>query len=238
MTTPADNTPASIIQDAYTDAGKLQRGQTPNSEQLVSGMRRLTDMIKFWQTQGLKLWLMQDLSITLVAGTATYTLGLSGNVVMAKPLQGIQAYWLDTNGNKTPLIVISQSDYLLLPQVTQRGALNSVYVDKQQNTLNITTYLTPDATAAAGTLHVLIRNSVTSFISVTETMNFPDEWRIALRWGLAAELATGQPKDVQDRCDMRAQMYRTALEDWDVEDAPTRFTVDQRLTGFGFSRFR
>ena len=59
-------------------------------------------------------------------------------------------------------------------------------------------------------------------------MNFPIEWRIALRWGLADELATGQPQSIMDRCQQRAISYRTMLEDWDVEDAPTRFTPDSR----------
>jgi len=78
---------------------------------------------------------------------------------------------------------------------------------------------------------------VTNFISVTETMNFPIEWRIALRWGLADELATGQPQAIMDRCQGRALAYRTMLEDWDVEDASTRFTADTR--GYGFmGRFR
>ena len=49
MTTPNDNTPISIIQDAYFDAGLIQEGDTVNSEQIVSGMRRLTGMINLWQ---------------------------------------------------------------------------------------------------------------------------------------------------------------------------------------------
>jgi hypothetical protein len=67
---------------------------------------------------------------------------------------------------------------------------------------------------------------VTNFTAVDETMNFPNEWRIALRWGLADELATGQPQAIMDRCERRAAMFKAALEDWDVEDAPTRFQPD------------
>ena len=71
----APNTPLQIISDAYFDAGLLQEGQAPNSEQLVMGMRKLTDVINLWQTQGLKLWLLQDMPVTLVAGQGTYLLG-------------------------------------------------------------------------------------------------------------------------------------------------------------------
>jgi hypothetical protein len=180
-------------------------------------------MINVWVTSGIKLWLWQDLSITLVAGTNPYTLGPAGNVVMTKPMRGIQGYWLDSSGTKTPLVMLSQQEYLLLTNVTQTGTLNSFYVDKQQATMNVYFYLVPDATAAAGTAHILIENQVTNFTNVTETMNFPVEWRIALRWGLADELCVGQPAAIMDRCQSRAMMYKMQLEDWNVEDADTRF---------------
>ena len=237
MTAPADNTPLSIIQDAYFDAGYLQEGQSCNGEQIVSGMRRLTDLINLWQTQGLKLWLNVDTPITLVAGTGTYTLGPAGTVAMVKPLRVVECWYADVNGIRRPLIPLSWNDYTRLSQITQTGALNSYFVDKQQANLSVFFWLIPDATAATGTAHLLTQVQVTNFISVTETMNFPIEWRIALRWGLADELATGQPQAIMDRCQGRALAYRTMLEDWDVEDASTRFTADTR--GYGFmGRFR
>lgn len=226
MTTPADNTPASIIQDAYFDSGWLQEGQTCNGEQIVAGMRKLTDLVNLWQTQGLKLWLNVDTPITLVAGTSTYTLGPAGTVPMTKPLRVMEAWYADANGIRRPLIPLSWNDYARLSQVTKQGAINSYFVNKQQLVLSVFFWLVPDANAALGTAHLLTQTQVTNFITVTETMNFPIEWRIALRWGLADELATGQPQSIMDRCAQRALAYRTALEDWDVEDASTRFAVD------------
>ena len=228
MTAPSDNTPISIIQDAYFDAGYLAEGDTVSGEQIVSGMRRLTDMINLWQTQGLKLWLNVDTAVPLVSGQGTYSFMPGGDIDMAKPLRGIQAYYRDPNGIRRPLVVLAWDDYLRLSQINQVGQINSYFVNKMQTQLSIFFWLIPDATAATGTAHVLLQTQVTNFISVTETMNFPIEWRIALRWGLADEMSTGQPQAIMDRCQQRAQTYRAALEDWDVEDAPTRFAPDQR----------
>ncbi len=230
MTAPADNTPASIIQDAYFDAGLLQEGQSPNSEQLVAGMRKMTDLVNLWQTQGLKLWLNVDTPVTLVAGQGTYTFGPAGTNVMVKPLRVLDAYYRDSTGIRRPLIPLAWADYIRLSQITQTGAVNSYFVDKQATLLSVFFWLIPDATAATGTAHLLLQTQITNPISVTETMNFPIEWRIALRWGLADELATGQPQAIMDRCQSRASTYRAALEDWDVEDAPTRFTPDARAS--------
>lgn len=237
MTAPADNTPISIIQDAYLNAGKLEEGESVNSEQIVVGMRKLTDLINIWQTQGLKLWLNVDTSVTLVAGTGTYTLAPAGTVAMVKPLRVLDAWYTDANSIRRPLVPMSWNEYARLSVVTQTGAINSYFVDKEATILSVFFWLIPDATAATGTAHLLLQTQVTNFISVTETMNFPVEWRIALCWGLADELATGQPQAIMDRCQQRAMMYRDMLENWDVEDAPTRFTPDARASQQG-GRFR
>ena len=228
MTAPNPNTPIAIISDAYFDAGLTQEGQSPNSEQIVTGMRKLTDIINLWQTQGLKLWLNVDTTVPLVAGTGTYTFSPTGTVIMPKPPRAIDAYYMDSNGIRRPLIPLSWNDYIRLSQVNTTGQINSYFVNKKQEELSVFFWLIPDATAATGTAHLLLQTQVTNFISVIETMNFPIEWRIALRWGLADELATGQPQAIMDRCQQRTISYRTMLEDWDVEDAPTRFSPDSR----------
>jgi hypothetical protein len=238
VTTPALNTPFAIISDAYLDAGLLSRGEVPSSEMFVDGMRRLTDLINLWQTQGLKLWLLSDTSVTLVAGQARYVFSPAGDVAMTKPLRVLQGYYLDSNSIRRPLNVLSWDDYLRLSQVSgNNGAVNSYFVNKLATTLEVFFWLTPDATAATGTAHVLLQTQVTNFTEVDETMNFPQEWRIALRWGLADELATGQPQAIMDRCEKRAQAYRQTLEDWDVEDAPTLFQPDSR-GGYAQGNFR
>lgn len=230
MTTPASNTPSAIIADGYFDAGLIQAGDEPDSEQIANGMRRLNDLINLMQTQGLKLWLLSDTAVPLVANQSTYTFMPGGDVSMTKPMRVLQGYYLSSTGSRSPLTVLSWEEWLRLSQTTGNpGALNSYFVDKQATVLNVSFWLTPDATAATGTAHVLLQQQVTNFINLTETMQFPQEWRIALRWGLADDLATGQPQAVQQRCAERAQAYRAMLEDWDVEDAPTRFTPDSQM---------
>lgn len=228
MTTPASNTPKGIIFDAMQDAGLLQDGQEPNSEQYAKYLRRLLDLINYEQTQGIKLWLNTDQSITLLAGTAKYSMGPLGNVVMTKPTRVVQGYYLDTNSIKRPLVVLSRDEYTRLSTVVQTGAVNSYFIDKQQATLDAYFWLTPDATAATGTAHLIIQQQVTNPTNLYDTMNFPEEWRMFLRWGLADEISTGQPQAIMDRCAGKAEIYRMALEAWDVEDASTMFTPDQR----------
>lgn len=238
MTAPADfNTAARIIRFAMEDAGLLEGGSTPTSLQYARYLPRLNDLINQWQTSGLKLWLLEDTPIPLVAGQGTYTLSPTGDVVMPKPLRVIDAYYLDVNGIRRPLIPLSWADYTRLSQINSQGQINSYFVNKKQSELSVFFWLLPDATAATGTAHLLLQTQVTNLVSLTDAMAFPQEWFIALRWGLADEICTGQPQSIVDRCAKRAAFYRSALEDWDVEDAPTSFAPDQR-SGYASSSFR
>lgn len=231
MTVPlTTNTPNLIIRFAMIEAGYLQKGNDPSGEDYAEYMPKLNAMINLWQTQGLKLWLQYDLSIPLVAGTALYTLGPGGTVNMVKPLRAVQGYYLDSLGNRRPLIALSRDEYTRLSNVTTQGALNSYFVDKQATTLNIYFWNTPDAQAATGTAHPIIQQQVSNIIQLDDTMNFPIEWFAALYWGLADMICGGQPQAIMDRCKLMANQFFSALNDWDVEDASTTFSPDQRGT--------
>ena len=240
MTVPASFAqPIRIIQYAYVDAGLLPEGELPSSEKIASAMNRLNDMINLWGTQGLKLWTYLDQSITLTASTATYLLGPGGSIITTKPMRAIQGYYLTTASlQKRPIYAMSWDEWMRLSTTTQEGEISQFLVDKQAANLSVTFWLTPDSTAASnGTAHLLIPRQITNFTGLTDTMNFPQEWFMGLRWGLADELAIGQPEAIMQRCEQRAMLYRQMLEDWDVEDAPTRFQPDTQQGQMGTGSF-
>ena len=238
MVASVSNTVYGIINDAMQDAGILQDGDLANSDQLATYMRRLCDIINLWQTQGLKLFLWQDVSITLVTDQATYTMKSGGDVDMTKPLRAFQGYILDTSNIRRPLVALSWDEYVRLSQVTgNSGSISSFFINKQATSLNVSFWNPPDATEALNTAHLLVETQAANPINLEENLSFPQEWRIALRWGLADDICTGQPQAIMDRCAQRAEAYRTMLEDWDVEDTVTSFAPDQRI-GWGTGAFR
>lgn len=244
MTAPASNTPNSIISDSMGEAGLLREGTNPTPEQFAKYLRRLIDLINVWQTQGLKLWLNVDTNVPLTAGQMTYTFLPGGNVDMTKPLRVLEGYYLYTATNShRPLTPISWNDLVMLGQVGtltgNQGTITQYFVNKKQTSLEVTFWLCPDSTEAAnGSVHLLLQVQVTNPTMLNETVTFPIEWRLPLVWGLAAEICTGQPQDVIARCEGKANVYRQMLEGWDMEDAPTRFTVNTVQAGQQGSRFR
>jgi hypothetical protein len=230
MTTPAlFNTPFRIVAHAMWNAGLLPHGEDPNPEQYAKYLDRLSDLVNLWQTQGLKLWLQQDIPVTLVAGSNPYNLGPAGTIIATKPTRVLDnGYYLDVNNVKRPINMISRDEYTRLSNTIQQGPITAYFVDKKALNLVVYLWYVPDAAAATGTVHLTIQQQVAGFVSLSDTIQFPLEWFMALHWGLADEISTGQPQAIMDRCEKRAMAYRIALEDWDVEDASTTFTPDNR----------
>jgi hypothetical protein len=235
MTTPATNSPYAIVRDAAREAKLIAATQEPSSAQYANWLRRLQDLIAVWQTQGLKLFLWQDQSITLVSGQQAYTLAPGGDVDISRPTQATQGYYLDSNGVRRPLYPLGWSDWMTLSTVTQTGQITQYFIDKQATTMTVRFWLIPDATAATGTAHLLLRTRATAPLTLTATTCFPDEWRLALVWGMADELATGQPIAVIQRCQMKAMEYKSLLEGQDVENANTRFALELQPTMGSFT---
>jgi hypothetical protein len=217
-----------LITDAYRDSGLIAQTQTPNAGQLADGLSRLNDIINFEQTQGLKLFLFQDIEVPLTAGQNTYTLMTGGSVNITKPQNVVDGYFLDSNGVQRPIFSLSWNEWVRLSQVTQTGQINNYFVDKQFDRLVVKFWNVPDTTAATGTVHLIARVQASNLATVGANVAFPPEWFIFLRWALASDLAVGQPAEMISRCDQKKAEYKAALEAFDVEDASLQFQMDPR----------
>lgn len=230
------NTPERIIREAMLDAGLLQWGEDPTSEDYARYMGRLNDLVNLWQTQGIKLWVNQTVLVPLSVGVASYYLGPFGSIVSQKPPRVLFGVYVDSGGRRRELGSLSWQEYHSLTDRSAQGPVLAYHVDKGVADTRVSFWRVPDASATTGSVELLIQAQIANMVSLVDAMSFPQEWYIALRWGLADEICSGQSQATQARCEMKAKEFRQALEDWDVEDAGTRFVADGR--GQGGSRFR
>lgn len=229
-------TATAIVTKAYQDCQRLARFASLVADQQTDALDRLNDIINLWQTQGLKLFLDYEHTVTLVASQGTYSFRSGGDVNVSRPLEVKHVSYWDSNSVSRPLHPISRQEWSSLSNRTQTGSVNQYFAEKLYDRLNLHLWNVPDSTAAAGTLRVVVRAQADNPATIGANVLFPPEWALALRWGLADELATGMPDAVQARCAQRARAYREALEDFDVENTETYFQPDQR--GLTASRFR
>lgn len=235
MAAPADfGTARRLIKMAYRDCGKVATGREPNSEQYRDGLERLGDLINHLRTRGIKLWLLEDISVPLVAAQREYTFGPSGDVDMVKPFRVEWGYGEDSAGNRRELTPMAYVDWARLSNLTTQGTVTQYFVDKQYPLLKVSFWLTPDATQASQEVHLIMRKNAEYIDNLSEDILFPPEWYMALRWALADELASGSPIPVQQRCQQRAAAFIDDLEGFDIENVPTQFVPARDSTANGW----
>jgi hypothetical protein len=235
------NTIDRVIRTAMYQAGLIELGQDPSSEQFALYMNIMNDLISFEQTQGVKLFLNFAQPITPIQGVNLYNLGPNGPApIIPRPTRVVDGYFVDQNNNQRPLFSMSWQEWDLLSNKGTQGAPNSYFIDKQETYLNAYIWQTPDAATALGTIYLVIQQPINLFVGLQDNpdSSFPPEWYSYLVWGLAAQICVGQPDAIVARCEKWATYYQTALENFDVEDTSIYFTADQREDMSGTSRFR
>src|SRR5574343_375521 len=206
-----------IIKSALRKLGVLAQGQTPSTEDYSNGAEALNSLIQTLSTEGMPLWKRTTVSITPVAGTASYTISNVWKVV--------QVVLADQNScTQIDLLPKSYYDYKRLPDGTSGQPVNYVYTPGIENGTLIV-WPTPDSSVAANkTIDVVYQKEFFSFNSSTDTPDFPAYWTDALIYGLAVRLAPEYGIPLQDRQMLMREFetYKNAAEG-DGDEGETSF---------------
>ncbi len=171
-------------------------------------------------------------TVSATAGSPSIT---AYNYTADKPLKVIQAWARNisvTPNIDIPLEKLSRQEYNILGSKFTQGMVNSVWYDPNTTYGTAHLFLTPDtATATNYTLYLVGQRPLGDVNLSTDIPDFPNEWMQALIWGLADELAIeyGLPINHRQEIALKAEKYRKEMEDWDVEEASTKFTPDMRM---------
>lgn len=204
-------------------------GDTISAADISSCAQALNIVTKNLVTKGALIWCVQDVTIPLVAGQATYTLNLNALPSSGgKPMKILQAYLRDSTGNDVDLSLVARRDYNLLGNKSSQGIPNQLFYDPQVSVGNITLYNVPiDATR---TLHLVIQRNLMDFNLATDNPDFPQEWYHPLKWLLAEEIMSDY--DVpSNRMQYVAGKAMTSLSDalaFSQEDVSLTFSLDTR----------
>lgn len=152
---------------------------------LVSGLQGMTMMFKAWQADGVMCWTYTELTLTLVAGTASYVFG-SGGSVTTVPLD-IETIEINRGGNDIPMFALSRKDYRSLPNKTNQGYPTQYYY--QRGRAGGTLYVCPAPDASAGTLKINARRLIMDMDASVDDVDLPQEWYEAVVYGLGERLA-------------------------------------------------
>jgi hypothetical protein len=226
-----------IISASLRLLGVLEEGAVPNATAIENASLVLNMMIKDWMTDGIKLWTTTEITLPLVAGQTSYTIGSdSGNdLVSDKPLRLIQAFLRNNSVSPAidiPMYLISEQQYNILGSKFSEGTVNSIYYKPYVNNGVVKVFLTPNTdTATNYEVHLNIQRPIQDITSSNQTFDFPQEWYQSLRWGLASELSAeyGLTTERISAIISRANSYKDRLSAWDTEYNSTFFQPDVRM---------
>lgn len=219
-----------IIEAAMRKCGALAEGASPTSAQLTIGQQALNSLISQYQTLGMPLWKRTQYSLTLVAGTNSYTIGVGQTTNTAFPLKLLSAVYRTTNGGAVQeMTPIAREQFNLLNQ-SSTGKPTQYTYQPFVNSGVLKVWPTPDSTSAsAGMMELTYTKPVDGFTSASETPDFPQEWQLPLIYGLAVLLAPEYGVPLNDRSDLRKEkeMYLDLAKDYNYENASVFLQIDR-----------
>lgn len=181
-----------LIKSALRKTGVIAEGETPSTEMINNCSLSLNNIILRFSTLGMPLWKRTELPITLVAGQKDYT--------VANSLKAPQVIIKDsTGGTQYELLPKSRYDYNRLPSNTSGIPVHFTFNPNLENG-TLTIWPTPDASAATTkSLLVVYQKEFDSFVSGTNTPDFPSYWNDAIIYELAANVAPEYGVPLMDR---------------------------------------
>ena len=198
MATSGTKTFSLNIADTIEEAFELAGLELRTGYDAETARRSLNIMFADWSNRGVNLWTIDQVSLTLTAGTNQYTLNAYDvDIVSAVVRQTISGTTTDLQLNR-----VGRTEFLNIPDKTSTGRPTQYFLDRATTpVLNI--WPTPDTVAR----YTLITNRVTRIDDVTASNQDPDipsRFMPCMVSGLAYYLAM---KKNPDKAPMLKQQY-------------------------------
>ena len=190
-----------IIKSAMRKAGALTKSETPSADEAADGLEMLNDLLASLSNDSLIVYARTVESFSLVAGTASYTIGSGATFNTARPIKIISAY-VRSGTIDYPMTVISDEQYASITLKTVGGIPEFLNYTNAFPQATINVYPSP---ASGYTLFIVTEKELSS-LALADTVSLPPGWRRMLIHNLAVELAPeyGQP--------IPAEVYEIAKE--------------------------
>ena len=176
----------------------------------------------------------QPTSYTLTgAGTGAVIKSTIVGLTIPKPLRVFTAFLRSSQNLDTDLTVLSRQEYDIQGNKFSKAVVNQLYYDPQLVNGVLNVFNSPnDSTYTA---YILTQRQLEDMTAATDTFDFPQEWFLAIKWNLAAELSEeyGIEEAKIQRLEAKAMMYLAEVVDFSVEESSVFFTMTSTGKDYG-----
>jgi len=218
----------------------LQDGQSAGSNDLTDCSQALNILLKYLQTKGLILSTYDQYQLPLTTSTQSYTIGPSGAALTKpRPLRIVDGTFVRKGTTDTPVELITRQRYMQQVDKATAGTVSMIYYEPNIDTTSVgitsmgtgfgTLFVMAPAVDNTYTLYLNVQRPVQDVTSGTDEIDLPVEWLMALKWGLAAQVADEYevPEDRIIRVQKMAMMYAQDLEAWNKTQGSIAFGDDR-----------
>lgn len=214
-----------VITAAMRKLGVLPSGGTPSMAQISDGVVALNAVLKAFHADGMPLWVITSYPFTTVAGTNSYTIGVSQTLNTVAPLRVFQALRTTLGNAPVPMDIYTRYDFNIQPQLsTITGTPTSLYyqpLELEQGIIKLWPY--PSDSTTIITIHY--QRPFQDMDSSTDNLDFPNYWTQAiictLAWTLAPEF--GIPNTDRNTLGSEAQYWHNQALSWGSEEGSIVF---------------
>lgn len=212
--------------------GAVAPGESVAASEATDGLSALNRMLGGWSTEGLLIHAQTQDTLTLVPGTATYTMGTGGTFNTARPQQILQAVLRTSSGSSAtdyPLDLLTLDQWSAITQKSLEGSHpRSLYDDGAYPLRSLTVYPKP---TAAHTLVIFSLKALSEVSTLDSSISLPPGYDRALIYNLALELSPEYGKSVPDAVAMVATESKAGLKRMNLK--PSYLRADDALVGNG-----
>jgi len=212
-----------IVLYAYNNAGV--RNTALVQEHFQTAKIATNMMLARWANQGVNLWKVELVTLSLVQGQATYS--VPANVVMV-----LDAYVTTVSGSSSTnriILPIGRSEYATYPNPNQQG-FTTVYWFDRLISPTITLWPVPDGTSAQSVSFYAVTQIQDAALTNGQTADIPYLWLEAFADGLAYRLARIWNPAIAPALKMVADESYTIAADQNVEQVNTY--ISPQLAGY------
>lgn len=200
MTLPGQiTTPIDLISQCFQISSVFGQGQQPTASDTNRVFIQLNAMLAQWNRQRWLVFHLVDLSV-IGSGAEKYSVGIGGDIDVPRPDRLEAAYLRLLEGSSTnpvdfPLSIIpSYENYSQIALKKLNSFPGAIFYDSGWPLGYIYPYPVPSSQYE---IHIVIKDTIASFPTLTTAINLPPEYIDCLLWNLTARIFPlyGHPPD-------------------------------------------
>lgn len=177
-----------LITRAMRLARVIGKGEAPDDDEAADGLVALNSMMDSFSIERLNVYYIVEETLTLVAGTATYTMGSGGDLNTTRPTRIEDSCFIRYTNTDTPLELLNFEGYAaIVDKTTQSNIPCYLFVDMQNPLVSLTFWPVPSSTTAVP--HIFSWKQLQQFSTLTDVLALPPGYEEMIAYNLAVRWA-------------------------------------------------